>query len=53
MRQVKILTYLRENLTLDGENFVRLWGDLTPTDKEDLKRYAHDECVAFGYTVIG
>lgn len=48
---MKTIAYLRQNLTLEGENFVRIWGELTDQDKTDLKTYAHEECKVRGITL--
>jgi hypothetical protein len=37
------LAYIRQNLTMPGENFVIQWGKLTDQDKADLKAHAESE----------
>lgn len=51
MEAVKPLTYLRQNLTLPGENFVSQWGKLTDTDKAQLREYAIQEMQVLGIPV--
>ena len=45
------LGYARANLMMPGEVFVREWGTLTDTDKEDIKRWAAEEMAVLGIPV--
>lgn len=48
---MKVLTYIRQNVTVEGDNFVSQWGKLTDQDKTDLKNWARIEMPLRGVAV--
>lgn len=44
------LAYIRQQVSLPGENFVLQWNKLTDQDKTDLKVYAENEMDLLGIT---
>jgi len=46
-----LLAYLRSNLTLPGEQFVKIFAALSERDGAELKQYARDEMTVLGITI--
>lgn len=46
-----VLSYIRQNVTLPGENFINQYGKLTVQDKADISAYAIAEMAILGIPV--